>query len=111
MSWTSTPPRVLGGVQAGDLGAHLLGNGQTGGVVTGAVDLVAGGQLLQVLGDSGGVQVVVAISVHRYDIVLDSHFIARGRSAPFRNQPYRRQRQLQRHQAAGRFSGRRHQCR
>ena len=68
---------VLGsGVQTGDLCAHLLGNGQTGGVVTGAVDLVAGRQLLQVLGDGGGVDVVVAVGVHRRNVVLNTHFIA-----------------------------------
>ncbi len=62
---------LAGGLQAGDLGAHLLGNSQTGGVVTGAVDLVAGGQLLQVLAQSGGV-VVVAVGVHRHDVVLNA---------------------------------------
>ena len=56
---------VLGLVQAGDLGAHLLGDGEARGVVTGAVDLVAGGQLLQVLGQGGGVVGVVAVGVHR----------------------------------------------
>ena len=65
---------VLGLVQAGDLGAHLLGDGQTGGVVTGAVDLVAGGQLLQVLGQGGGVVGIVAVGVHRHDVMLDPHF-------------------------------------
>ena len=64
---------LAGGLQAGDLGAHLLGNSQTGGVVTGAVDLVAGGQLLQVLAQSGGVVVVVAVGVHRHDVVLNTH--------------------------------------
>ena len=62
-----------GGLQTGDLGAHLLGNGQTGGVVTGAVDLVAGGQLLQVPGQGLGVGVVVAVGVHRHDVVLNPH--------------------------------------
>ena len=42
MSWAVLDV-LLGGVQAGDLGAHLLGNSQTGGVIAGAVDLVAGG--------------------------------------------------------------------
>ena len=65
---------LAGGIQAGDLGAHLLGNGQTGGVVACAVDLVAGGQLLQVLRDGAGVDVVVAIGVHRRNIMLNSHF-------------------------------------
>ena len=37
---------VLSLVQTGNLGAHLFADGETGGVVTGAVDLVAGGQLL-----------------------------------------------------------------
>ena len=65
---------VLGsGLQTGDLGAHLLGNGQTGGVVTGAVDLVAGGQLLQILAQSGAVVVVVAVGVHRHNVVLNTH--------------------------------------
>ena len=65
---------VLGsGVQAGDLGAHLLGNSQTGGVVAGAVDLIAGRELLQVLRQSGGVVVVVAICAHRGNIMLDPH--------------------------------------
>ena len=68
---------LTGGLQAGDLGAHLLGNSQTGGVVTGAVDLVAGGQLLQVLAQSGGV-VVVAVGVHRHDVVLNAE------TAPFK---------------------------
>ena len=66
---------LLGHGQAGDLGAHLLRNGQTGGVVAGAVDLVAGGQLLQVLGESGGVGAVVAVGIHRHNIVLDTHEI------------------------------------
>ena len=65
---------LLGGVQTGDLSTHLLRNGQTGGVVTGTVDLVAGGQLLQVLAQRGGVVVVVAVGVHRHDIVLNTHF-------------------------------------
>ena len=64
---------VLGLVQAGDLGAHLLGDGEARGVVTGAVDLVAGGQLLQVLGQGGGVVGVVAVGVHRHNIVLNTH--------------------------------------
>ena len=59
--------------QAGDLGTHLLRNRQTGGVVAGAVDLVAGGQLLQVLGQGAGVVVVVAVGVHRHNVMLDSH--------------------------------------
>ena len=67
---------LLGGLQAGDLGAHLLGNGQAGGVIAGAVDLVAGRELLQVLGDGGSIDGVVAVGVHRRDVVLDSHFIA-----------------------------------
>ena len=65
---------LVGGLQTGDLSAHLLGNSQTGGVVTGAVDLVAGGQLLQVLGQGGGVVGVVAVGVHRHDVMLDPHF-------------------------------------
>ena len=65
---------LLGGLQAGDLGPHLLADGQTGGVVAGAVDLVAGGELLQVLGQSGSIGGVVAVGVHRHDIVLDPHF-------------------------------------
>ena len=65
---------VLGLVQAGDLGAHLLGDGEARGVVAGAVDLVAGGQLLQVLGQGGGVVGVVAVGVHRHDVMLDPHF-------------------------------------
>ena len=64
---------LAGGLQAGDLGTHLLGNGQTGGVVTGAVDLVAGGELLEVLAQRGGVVVVVAVGVHRHDVVLNTH--------------------------------------
>ena len=64
---------VLGLVQAGDLGAHLLGDRQTGGVVASAVDLVARGQLLQVLGQGGGIVGVVAVGVHSHYIVLDSH--------------------------------------
>ena len=67
---------VLGsGVQTDDLGAHLLRNCQTGGVVAGAVDLVAGRQLLQVLAQRAGVVVVVAVGVHRYNIMLNSHFV------------------------------------
>ena len=64
---------VLGLVQAGDLGAHLLGNGQTRGVVAGPVDLIAGRQLLQVLGQGAGVVGVVAVGVHRHDVVLNTH--------------------------------------
>ena len=64
---------VLGLVQAGDLGAHLLGDGQTRGVVAGPVDLIAGRQLLQVLGQGAGVVGVVAVGVHRHDIVLNTH--------------------------------------
>ena len=63
---------VLGLVQAGDLGAHLLGNGQTRGVVAGPVDLIAGRQLLQVLGQGAGVVGVVAVGVHRHDVVLNA---------------------------------------
>ena len=66
---------VLSLAQAGDLSTHLLADGQTSGVVTGAVDLVAGGQLLQVLGESGGVGGVVAVGVHRHNVVLDTHEI------------------------------------
>ena len=64
---------VLGLVQAGDLGAHLLGDGQTRGVVAGPVDLIAGRQLLQVLGQGAGVVGVVAVGVHRHDVVLNTH--------------------------------------
>ena len=64
---------LTGGLQAGDLGAHLLGNSQTGGVVTGAVDLIAGGQLLQVLAQRAGIVGVVPIGVHRHDVVLNTH--------------------------------------
>ena len=64
---------LLSGGQAGDLSAHLLADGQTGGVVAGAVDPVAGGQLLQVLGNGGGVVGVVAVGVHRHNVVLNTH--------------------------------------
>ena len=66
---------LLGGLQAGDLGPHLLGNGKTRGVVAGTVDLVAGAELLQVLAEGGGVVVVVAVGVHRHDVVLNTHMI------------------------------------
>ena len=66
---------LLRGLQAGDLGPHLLGNGKTRGVVAGTVDLVAGAELLQVLAEGGGVVVVVAVGVHRHDIVLNTHMI------------------------------------
>ena len=39
--------------QTGNLGTHFLGNSQTSGVVTSAVDAVAGAQLLQVLAQCG----------------------------------------------------------
>ena len=38
--------------QTGDLGLHLLADGETGGVITSPVDPEAGRQLLQGLGDS-----------------------------------------------------------
>ncbi len=65
---------VGGGLlQTGDLRPHLLGNGQTGGVVACAVDPIAGRQLLKVLAQSAGVAGEVAIGVHGHDIVLDTH--------------------------------------
>ena len=64
---------LLSNVEARDLSTHLLGNGQTGGVVACAVDLVAGRQLLKVLGQCAGVVGVVAVGVHRHNVVLDSH--------------------------------------
>ena len=64
---------LLGTLQTGDLGAHLLGNGKARGIVTGTVDFVAGRQLLQVLGQGGGVVCVVAVGIHSHDIILDSH--------------------------------------
>ena len=64
---------LLGGLQASDLSTHLLRNGQTGGIVTGAVDLVAGGELLQVLLHGGHVVGVVAVGVHRHNVVLNTH--------------------------------------
>ncbi len=66
---------LLGGLQPGDLSTHLLGNGQTGGIVTSAVDLVAGGELLQVLLHGVDIVGIVAVGVHGHDIVLDPHFI------------------------------------
>ena len=66
---------VLSLVQASDLGAHLLGNRQTSGVVTGAVDLVAGGQLLQVGAQGRGVVGVVAVGVHGHYVMLNPHFV------------------------------------
>ena len=64
---------LLSALQTGDLGTHLLRNSQTSGVVTGAVDLVTGRQLLQVLGESGVIGVVVAVGVHSHNVVLDTH--------------------------------------
>ena len=60
---------LLGGVQAGDLGTHLLGNGEACGVVASPVDLIAGAELFQVAGEGGGVVGVVAVGVHRHNIV------------------------------------------
>ena len=64
---------LLSGLQAGDLSTHLLGDSQTSSVVAGAVDLVTGRQLLQVLGQGAGVVVVVTVGVHRHNVVLDTH--------------------------------------
>ncbi len=76
---------LLSGFQTLDLGAHLLGNGQTGGIVASAVDLVAGRQLLQVLAEHGGVVVVVPVGVHGHNIVLNTHnFLSLKLSVAFR---------------------------
>ena len=64
---------VLGFIQAGDLGAHLFADGQTGSVIACPVDLVAGRQLFQVLGQGRSVVGVVAVGVHRHNIVLNTH--------------------------------------
>ena len=60
-------------LEAADLGAHLLGNRETRGVVAGAVDLVAGGKLLKVLVQGAAVGAEVAIAVHRRNVVLNTH--------------------------------------
>ena len=49
--------------------------GQTGGVIAGAVDFVAGGQLLQVFAQGGGVVGVVAVGIHGHYVVLNPHFV------------------------------------
>ena len=63
----------LGGVQARDLGAPLLGNSQASGGVASAVNFITGRQLLQVLRQGGGVRVVVAAGIYSYNIVLNTH--------------------------------------
>ena len=64
---------LLSGLQAGDLGPHLLRDGQTGGVVASAVDLVTGRQLLQVLLHGRNVVGVVPVGRHSHNIVLNTH--------------------------------------
>ncbi|MPN02865.1 hypothetical protein SDC9_150086 [bioreactor metagenome] len=64
---------VLCGLKTGDLSAHLLADGKAGGVVAGTVDLVAGRQLLKVLGQGAGVAGIVTIGVHRHNVVLYTH--------------------------------------
>ena len=55
-----------GGLQTGNLGLHLLADGQACGVITGPVDPEAGGQLLQRLCDSRVVhaQLTVRVECH-----------------------------------------------
>ena len=66
---------LLSGFQTGDLGTHLLRNRQTSRIVASAIDLVAGRQLLEVLGQSRSVVGVVAVGVHRHDVMLNTHKI------------------------------------
>src|SRR3954469_7148459 len=61
---------ILG--QAADLGAHLLRDGKTGGVVGRAVDPVAGAQALHGLADLSADAHQVAMRVERLDVVLDA---------------------------------------
>ena len=58
--------------EATDLGAHLLGDGQAGGVVGRAVDAVAGRQLLHRLGSLGRGARQLAVGVESLNVVLDT---------------------------------------
>ena len=64
---------LLSSFQTGDLSTHLLGNRQASRVVASAVDLVTGRQLLEILGQSRSVVRVVAVGVHRHNVVLNTH--------------------------------------
>ena len=64
---------LLCGFQTGDLGTHFLRNRKASSVVASAVDLVARGELLQVLLHRRDVVGVVTIGAHRHDIVLNTH--------------------------------------
>ena len=61
------------GLQTGDLGLHLLADGQTGSVITGTVDAEARGQLLQRLGDSGIVHAQLTVSVQCHCVSSYDH--------------------------------------
>ena len=63
---------ALGLGEATDLGAHLLGDGQAGGVVGRAVDAVAGRQLLHRLGSLGRGARQLAVGVESLNVVLDT---------------------------------------
>ena len=65
-------------LQTGDLSAHLLGNSQTGGVVTGAVDLVTGRQLLQVLPGDWNEDLPSSLCVWRLRMAETQKIILRG---------------------------------
>ena len=64
---------VLRLTQAGNLGTHLLRNSQTSSVIASAVDLVAGRELLQVLGQSRRIGSVVTVGIHCHNIMLNTH--------------------------------------
>jgi hypothetical protein len=61
-----------GDLEATDLRAQALGDGQTGGVVGRAVDTEAGGQLLQRLAHLAVGDGQVAVRVERRDVVVDA---------------------------------------
>ena len=63
----------LGHIQASDLGPHLFGNGQAGGVIPGPVDFVAGRELLQVGAQGGSIIGVVPIGIYCHNIMLNTH--------------------------------------
>ena len=66
---------LLRPLESPDLGAHLLGYGQTGGVVPGAVDPHSGGQLLHVLVDCPGVPLFLTVGKDGTHVVVDDHSI------------------------------------
>jgi hypothetical protein len=61
-----------GDLQATDLAAQALADGQTGGVVGGPVDAEAGRQLLERLGHLPVGDRQVPVGVHRRDVLVDA---------------------------------------